>query len=105
MAAVIPGTEDEDMSTRDIVIRRRETLNSNDNEMMEFGSVTNRSYDPLSYVLLFMHGENGRYPKLSFRTEAGASKKISSFMFYARRLLQRPSELTTTPRAGRLSQL
>ncbi|CDF40383.1 ATP dependant DNA helcase [Chondrus crispus] len=66
VAALIPGNEDGEIGRRDIVVRRRGTLNSNGNEVLDPISVSHRAYDPLSYVLLFPNSRDGWYPELRF---------------------------------------
>lgn len=59
IAAIIPGSEDGMIWRRDILLSRRGTLNSNGKEVIDKLRVTHRSYDPLSYILLFHDGMDG----------------------------------------------
>lgn len=83
------------MGFRDIFNRQRGNLNSNGSQMLDFFFVTHRLYDPYSTGLLFSLEEARRHSELSSKTEASASKKFSTSIFYPRRLFQRPSEYNT----------
>lgn len=52
---IIPGTEDGIIGRQNIIIRRREELNTNGLERFDTTSVTHRSYDLLCIVLLLPH--------------------------------------------------
>ena len=104
VAAIIPGSEDGEIGTRDIVLRRRGTLNTNGNEQLDKVSVTHRSYDPLTYVLLFPDGRDGWHFELSLSGGTSRRNKVTPKMFYAWKLFQRPSEFSTLLHAGRLFQ-
>ncbi|CDF33021.1 unnamed protein product [Chondrus crispus] len=79
VAALIPGNEDGQIGRRDIVVRRRGTLNSNGNEVLDPISVSHRAYDPLSYVLLFPNGRDGWYPELRFSTRLFQQYLVDQF--------------------------
>ncbi|CDF40520.1 ATP dependant DNA helicase [Chondrus crispus] len=88
-------------------------LNSNGNEVLDTISVTHRSYDPLSYVLLFPYGQDGRHPELRLPPSAASASsstaprrrnKVTPLTFYTWRLFQRPSEFSTILHARRLFQ-
>lgn len=49
---MIPEVEEEIVGRRDTIFGQRRGLNSNGTEILEAVSVTNRSYDYLSYILL-----------------------------------------------------
>ncbi len=60
---------------RDILVRKRGQANSNGNEVLDKVSISHRSYDPLSYVMLFPNGTDGWHPELRF--DAGEDKGSS----------------------------
>ncbi|CDF35745.1 ATP dependant DNA Helicase Pif1 [Chondrus crispus] len=105
VAALIPGNEYGEIGRRDIVVRRRGTLNSNGNEVLDPISVSHRAYDPLSYVLLFPNGRDGWYPELRFSSEDdGRRTKITPMMFYGWNLFGRAGEFSTILHAARIFQ-
>ncbi|CDF40970.1 ATP dependant DNA helicase PIF1 [Chondrus crispus] len=105
VAALIPGNEDGEIGRRDIVVRRRGTLNSNGNEVLDPISVSHRAYDPLSYVLLFPNGRDGWYPELRFSSvQDGRRTKITPMMYYGWHLFERSGEFSTILHAARLFQ-
>ncbi|CDF39898.1 ATP dependant DNA helicase PIF1 [Chondrus crispus] len=105
VAALIPGNEDGEIGRRDIVVRRRGTLNSNGNEVLDPISVSHRAYDPLSYVLLFPNGRDGWYLELRFSSEDdGRRTKINPMMFYGWHLFERAGEFIMILHAARLFQ-
>ncbi|CDF38639.1 unnamed protein product [Chondrus crispus] len=105
VAALIPGNEDGEIGRRDIVVRRRVTLNSNGNEVLDPISVSHRAYDPLSYVLLFQNGRDGWYPELRFSSvQDGRRTKITPMMYYGWHLFERSGEFSTILHAARLFQ-
>ncbi len=59
VAALIPGNEDGMIGKRDILVRKRGQANSIGNEVLDKVSISRRSYDPLSYVMLFLNGTDG----------------------------------------------
>ena len=96
VAALIPGNEDGEIGRRDIVVRRRGTLNSNENEVLDPISVSHRTYDPLSYVLLFPNGSDGWYLELRFSSaDHGRRTKITLMMHYGWHLFERAGEFST----------
>ncbi|CDF37673.1 unnamed protein product [Chondrus crispus] len=105
VAALIPGNEDGEIGRRDIVVRRRGTLNSNGNEVLDPISVSHRAYDPLSYVLLFPNGRDGWYPELRFSSvQDGRRTKITPMMYYGWHLFERAGDFSTILHAARLFQ-
>lgn len=105
VAVLIPGNEDGEIGRRDIVVRKRGILNSNGNEVLDPISVTHRSYDPLSYALLFPDGRDGWHPELRFFADGQRRHtKVTPLMFYSWQLFQRPSEFSTILHASRLFQ-
>ncbi|CDF32173.1 unnamed protein product [Chondrus crispus] len=105
VAALIPGNEDGEIGRRDIVVRRRGTLNSNGNEVLDPISVSHRAYDPLSYVLLFPNGRDEWYPELRFSSvQDGRRTKITPMMYYGWHLFERSGEFSTILHAARLFQ-
>ncbi len=66
VAGVIPRNEGGMVGNRDIVVRRRGSLNANGNEAFDKVEVTHRSYDPLSYVILFPDGRDGWHLDMRF---------------------------------------
>ncbi|CDF38382.1 ATP dependant DNA Helicase PIF1 [Chondrus crispus] len=105
VAALIPGNEDGEIGRRDIVVRRRGTLNSNGNEVLDPISVSHRAYDPLSYVLSFPNGRDGWYPELRFSSvQDGRRTKITPMMYYGWHLFERAGEFSTILHAARLFQ-
>ncbi len=103
VAALIPGNEDGTIGNRDIVVRRRGVLNANGNEKLHTVSVSHRSYDPLSYVLLLPDGADGWHPELSFGN-GKRQRKLTCLMFYRWRLYQRPGEFNSILAGCRLFQ-
>ena len=104
VAAPIPGDENGEISRRDISVHKRGQRNRNGNEVLGIISVTNWSYDPLSYVLLFPYGQDGWHPELRLPpSTASASSstvpprhtKVIPLMFYIWRQFQRTSESRT----------
>ncbi len=61
VAALIPGNENGVIGNRDIIVRTRGTANADRNEVLDKVKICNRSYDPLSYVILFPDGGDGWY--------------------------------------------
>ncbi len=66
IAALIFGTEDGMIRKRSIFVRERVQDNSNRNEVLDKVSISHRSYDPLSYFMLFPNGTDGLHPELRF---------------------------------------
>ncbi|CDF36554.1 unnamed protein product [Chondrus crispus] len=105
VAALIPGNENGEIGRREMVVRRRGTLNSNGNEVLDPISVSHRAYDPLSDVLLFPNGRDGWYPELRFSSEDdGRRTKITPMMFYGWHLFERAGEFILMLHAARLFQ-
>ena len=97
--------EDGEIGRRDIVVRRRGTLNSNGNEVLDPISVSHLAYDPLSYVLLFPNRRNGWYPELRFSSaDDGRRTKITPMMYYGWNSFERAGEFSTILHAARLLQ-
>lgn len=59
LIAIIPNAEHRIVGRRDVILRQREDLNSNANEVLAVVLVTTRSYDTLSIVLLLSFAQNG----------------------------------------------
>lgn len=59
--ATILGGKDGEVGTRDIVLRKRGTINRNGSQVLDKTPIVHCSYDPLSYVLLFPDGRDGWY--------------------------------------------
>ncbi len=57
--ALIPGNEDGMVDNRNIVLRRRGSLNANGNEALAKVDVIHISHDRLSYVILLPDGRDG----------------------------------------------
>ncbi len=68
IAALIPGNEDGQIGKRDILVRKRFQANSNGNEVLDKVSISHRSYDPLSYVILFPNGTDGMASGIEIRS-------------------------------------
>ncbi len=100
VAALIPENEDGMVGNRDIVVRKRGSLNSNGNEALDKVKVTHRSYDPLSYVILFPDGRDGWHLNMRF-TDDSKQRKLTPMMFYRWHMFQRRSEFSTILHAGR----
>ncbi len=56
--ALIPGNEDGMIGKQNVLVRKRGQANSNGNEVLDKVSIRHRSYDSLSYVMLFRNGTN-----------------------------------------------
>ncbi len=52
---------------REIVVRERGQDNSNGNEVLDKVSISHRSYDPLSNLVLFPNDTDGWHPELRFK--------------------------------------
>jgi len=105
VAAIVPGSEDGEVGRRDIVLRRRGTLNSNGNEVLDTVPVTHRSYDPLCYVLLFPDGRDGWHPEMRFTPGEGSRRsKVTPHMWYSWQLFERPQQFSVLLRSARLFQ-
>ncbi|CDF38542.1 unnamed protein product [Chondrus crispus] len=105
VAALTPGNEDGEIGRRYIVVRRRGTLNSNGNEVLDPISVSHRVYDPLSYVLLFPNGRDGWYPELRFSSDHdGRRTNITPMMYFGWHFFERAGEFSTILHAERLFQ-
>ena len=105
VAALIPRNEDGEIGRRNIVVRRRGTLNSNGNEVLDPISVSRRAYDPLSYVLLFPNGRDGWYPELRFSSADDVRRtKITPMMYYGWHLFERAGAFSTMLHTARLFQ-
>ena len=105
VAAFIPGNEDGGIDRRDIVVRRRGTLNSDGNKVLDPNSANHRAYDPLSYVLLVRNGRDGWYPELRFSSvHDGRRTMITPMMDYGWHLLERAGGFSTILHAARLFQ-
>lgn len=61
IAAIILEAEDGIAGKQDIVMRCRRELNNNEAERFDTNSVTHRSHDSLSYILLLPYGTDGWY--------------------------------------------
>ena len=86
-------------------MRRRGTLHSNGNEVLDPISVSHRAYDPLSYVLLLPNGRGRWYPELQFSSaDDGRRSKITPMMYYGWHLFERAGEFSTILHAARLFQ-
>ncbi len=66
VAALIPGNEDGMIGKRDILVRKRGQADSNGNEVLDKVSISHRSYDLLTYVMLFPNSTDGWHPELQF---------------------------------------
>lgn len=71
VGVIIIGAEDGDVDTRDVVFRKRSSVNRNESQVLDKISIGRRAYDPLSYVLLFADRRIGRYQRMvmEYRTE------------------------------------
>lgn len=92
------------MSIQEAVFRPHGALITKRDQELDFLSVTHRSYDQLSCVMLFPHGKNGRQSRPSFRTESDACKETSSHTLYATWLFERRLEFSALLRADCLFQ-
>ncbi len=88
---------------RDILVRKRGQANSNGNEDLDKVSISHRSYDPFSYVMLFTIGTDGWHPKLRFAARK-RQRKLTPSMFYSWRTFERTVEFRTALSSGRLFQ-
>ncbi len=59
VAALIPGNDNGVIGQRDILVRKRGQANSTGNEVLDKVSISHRSYDPLSCVMLFSNWHRG----------------------------------------------
>ncbi len=103
VAALIPGNEDGAVGKRDIVVRRRGVLNENGSKALHTVSVSHRSYDSLSYVMLLPNGADGWHTEMKFGN-GKRQKKLTCLMFYSWRLYQRPGEFNSILSGCRLFQ-
>ncbi len=74
VAALVPGNEDSVIGSRDIIVRRRGTANANGNEVLQKVKISHRSYDPLSYVILFPECRDGWYLGMQFQAGSRQGK-------------------------------
>ncbi len=87
VAELLPGNEDEMIGKREILVRKRGQANSNGNEVLDKVSISHRSYDLLSYVMIFPNGTDGWHPELRF--DAGErQRKLTPLMFYSWRMYE-----------------
>ena len=75
VAAIIPGPESGPVGDRTIVVRTRGGRTGNNNEVLHEIKWNHRSYDPLSYVLLFPNGRDGWHSGLRMVTVDQESKE------------------------------
>ncbi len=88
---------------RDTLVRNAAKPTRNGNEVLDKVSISHRSYDPLSYVMLFPNGTDGWHPQLRF--DAGErQRKLTTSMFYSWRMFQRRDEFSTVLSGGMLFQ-
>ncbi len=73
LAALIPGDEDGMIGKGDVLFRKRGQGTANGNEVIDRVSITHRSYDPLSYVILFPDGTDWWHPELD--SQQGSSHR------------------------------
>lgn len=107
VAAIIPGPENGEVAGRYIILRRRGVLRNSGNEVFHRLPISHRSYDPLSYVLLFPYGQNGWHVDIAARPdliEGGAGPVVTPRLYYAYQLFQRCNSFNTLLRGGRLFQ-
>ncbi len=103
VAALIRGNKDEMVGKRDIFVRKRDQANSNGNELLGRVSISHRSFDPLSYVVLFPNGTDGWHRELRFDATK-RRRKLTPSMFSRRRMFQRRDEFNTVLSGSRLFQ-
>ncbi len=89
------------ISKRDILVRKRGQANSNGNEVLDKVNISRRSYDPLSYVMLFPNGTERWHPELRFAA-GERQRNFTPSMFYSWRMFQRRNEFSTVLSGGRL---
>ncbi len=88
VAALILGNEHGIIGKRDILVRKRGQANSNGNKVLDKVSINHRSYDPLSYAMLFPNGTDGLHPDLRFAA-GERQRNFTPSMFYSWRMLPR----------------
>jgi Helitron helicase-like domain at N-terminus len=105
VAAIIPGSGEEDVSEhREIILRLKAPQHGS---IFKRISHLNSLYSPLHYVLLFSHGEQGwhtQIPSVPGPEGRVRSQHVSQRCYYAYRLHLRPNEPETLFRGGRLLQ-
>lgn len=102
---------------RDILLKRRGTVNCNGNEVLDTIQIAHRSYDSLTFKLLLTFDEYGWHiqmtssaPKTSQAASSSARRSGRRFrqnistMFYCYRLYTRPEQFSTFHRCCRLFQ-
>ncbi|ETW79933.1 hypothetical protein HETIRDRAFT_171550 [Heterobasidion irregulare TC 32-1] len=101
VAAIIPGNGDEEVDLhRDIVVHY------NHGGLKHFSHL-HPHYNPLHYVILFSHGEQGFHPNIPAHPGPNGqmlSSKVSQHCYYAYRLMRCLLEPETIFRAGKLFQ-
>eukprot|EP00571_Detonula_confervacea_P014553 CAMPEP_0172308584 /NCGR_PEP_ID=MMETSP1058-20130122/9127_1 /TAXON_ID=83371 /ORGANISM="Detonula confervacea, Strain CCMP 353" /LENGTH=520 /DNA_ID=CAMNT_0013021029 /DNA_START=96 /DNA_END=1655 /DNA_ORIENTATION=- len=75
---------------------------SPDTNNLQFISDGHRSYEPLSYVLLFPFGTDGHY--YDMKSKAPEHKKVSVVAYTRYHMMERKDEINILHRAGRLFQ-
>ncbi len=84
-------------------MRKRGHANANGNEFLDKVSISHKSYDPLSYVVLFPNGTDGWHPELRF--DAGErQKKAHTLHVLQLAHVQRRDEFCTVLSGGGLFQ-
>ncbi len=104
VAALVPGNEDSVIPKPRHYSERRGTANANGNEVLHKVKISHRSYDPVSYVILFPDGRDGWYLGMQF--QAGSrQRKLLPLMFYSWHIFQRRDKFTTVLSGFLLFQL
>lgn len=85
LAAIIPEDEQKLIGCRDVVVRRRGSLNSNNNEVLTTINVSSRAYGALTYNLLLPKGQDGWYSEHSLPSGQGGrrTKNASNVLLLA----------------------
>ncbi|XP_038075107.1 uncharacterized protein LOC119742920 [Patiria miniata] len=98
IAILLPGSNEEPAGKRDIVLTHR------DGQLQRIHE-THRSYDPLHYVLLFPHGEDGWHIGLKewdATKNKHSAKTLSMLAFYKFHIMVRNHHSNSLHRSGKL---